>query len=115
MVNAAAGAQRVFDLMDQEPEKDEGYVELVNVKEDEDGSLTESAERTNLWAWKHPHKADGTVTYRKLEGGVVFDDVDFGYNGRQDCAASYYAVREAGTEDCLCRCYRRGQDHRLRT
>ena len=54
-------------------------MELVNVKEDEDGSLTESAERTNLWAWKHPHKADGTVTYRKLEGGVVFDDVDFGY------------------------------------
>ena len=79
VVNAAAGAQRVFDLMDQEPEKDEGYVELVNVKEDEDGSLTESAERTNLWAWKHPHEADGTVTYRKLEGGVVFDDVDFGY------------------------------------
>ena len=79
VVNAAAGAQRVFDLMDQEPEKDEGYVELVNVKKDEDGSLTESAERTNLWAWKHPHKADGTVTYRKLEGGVVFDDVDFGY------------------------------------
>ena len=79
VVNAAAGAQRVFDLMDQEPEKDEGYVELVDVKEDEDGSLTESAERTNLWAWKHPHKADGTVTYRKLEGGVVFDDVDFGY------------------------------------
>ena len=62
VVNAAAGAQRVFDLMDQEPEKDEGYVELVNVKEDEDSSLTESAERTNLWAWKHPHKADGTVT-----------------------------------------------------
>ena len=54
-------------------------MELVNEKQDEDGSLTESAERTNLWAWKHPHKADGTVTYRKLEGGVVFDDVDFGY------------------------------------
>ena len=79
VVNAAAGAQRVFGLLDQGPEKDEGYVELVNVKEDEDGSLTESAERTNLWAWKHPHKADGTVTYRKLEGGVVFVDVDFGY------------------------------------
>ena len=79
VVNAAAGAQRVFDLMDQEPEKDEGYVELVNAKEDADGNLTESAERTNLWAWKHPHKAEGTVTYTKLEGGVVFDDVDFGY------------------------------------
>ena len=79
VVNAAAGAQRVFDLMDQEPEKDEGYVELVNAKEDADGNLTESAERTNLWAWKHPHKAEGTVTYTKLEGGVVFDGVDFGY------------------------------------
>ena len=79
VVNAAAGAQRVFDLMDQEPEVDEGYVELVNAKEDENGQLTETPERTDLWAWKHPHKAEGTVTYTKLEGGVVFDDVDFGY------------------------------------
>ena len=79
VVNAAAGAQRVFDLMDQEPEKDEGYVELVNAKEDENGQLTESDVRTNLWAWKHPHKAEGTVTYTRQEGGVVFDDVDFGY------------------------------------
>ncbi len=79
VVNAAAGAQRVFDLMDQEAEEDEGYVELVYAKEDENGTLTESPVRTNLWAWKHPHKAEGTVTYRKLEGGVVFDDVDFGY------------------------------------
>ena len=80
IVNAAAGAQRVFDLMDQEPEKDDGYVELVNAKESRDGQLTESKERTNVWAWRHPHKADGTVTYTKLEGGVVFDDVDFGYD-----------------------------------
>lgn len=79
VVNAAAGAQRVFDLMDQEPEVDDGYVELVNAKEDENGNITESPVRTNLWAWKHPHKAEGTVTYRKLEGGVVLDDVDFGY------------------------------------
>lgn len=79
VVNAAAGASRVFELMDQEPEKDEGYVELVNAKEDENGQLVESASRTNLWAWKHPHKADGTVTYTKQQGGVVFDDVDFGY------------------------------------
>ena len=79
VVNAAAGAQRVFDLMDQEPETDEGYVELVNAKEDENGQLTESDVRTNLWAWKHPHKAEGTVTYTRQEGGVVFDDVDFGY------------------------------------
>lgn len=80
VVNAAAGAQRVFDLMDQEPEKDEGYVELVNAVEDENGNLTESPVRTNLWAWKHPHKAQGTVTYTKQEGAVVFDDVDFGYD-----------------------------------
>ena len=80
VVNAAAGAHRVFDLMDQEPEVDDGYVELVNAKEDENGNLTESPTRTNLWAWKHPHKAEGTVTYTKQEGGVVFDDVDFGYD-----------------------------------
>ena len=66
--------------MDQEPEEDEGYVELVNAKEDENGILTESPTRTNLWAWKHPHKAEGTVTYTKQEGGIVFDDVDFGYD-----------------------------------
>ena len=80
VVNAAAGAQRVFDLMDQEPEKDEGYVELVNAVEDENGNLTESPVRTNLWAWKHPHKAEGTVTYTKQEGAVVLDYVDFGYD-----------------------------------
>ena len=80
VVNAAAGAQRVFDLMDQEPEIDNGYVELVNAKEDENGNLTESPVRTNQWAWKHPHKAEGTITYTKQEGAVVLDDVDFGYN-----------------------------------
>ena len=80
VVNAAAGAQRVFDLMDQEPEKDEGYVELVNAVEDENGNLTESPVRTNIWAWKHPHKAEGTVTYTKQEGAVALDDVDFGYD-----------------------------------
>ena len=80
VVNAAAGAQRVFDLMDQTPEADDGYVELVNARENEKGELTESPVRTNLWAWKHPHRAEGTVTYQKLEGGVVMDDVDFGYN-----------------------------------
>ena len=79
VVTAAAGAQRVFELMDQQPESDEGYVELVNAKEGADGQLCESKERTNLWAWRHPHKADGTVTYTKLEGGVVLDHVDFGY------------------------------------
>ena len=80
VVTAAAGASRVFDLMDQEPEKDEGYVELVNAKENANGQLSESTQRTNVWAWKHPHKADGTITYARLEGGVVFDGVDFGYD-----------------------------------
>ena len=80
VVTAAAGASRVFDLMDQEPEADQGYVELVNAKEGADGQMSESEQRTNVWAWKHPHKADGTVTYTKLEGSVVFDGVDFGYD-----------------------------------
>ena len=79
IVMAAAGAQRVFETMDQTPEQDEGYVEMVNAKEQADGSLVPTDERTGVWAWKHPHKADGTVTYTKLEGGIVFDGVDFGY------------------------------------
>ena len=80
VVTASAGAQRVFDLMDQPPEKDEGYVELVNAREDAQGQMHEAAGRTNVWAWKHPHKKDGTVTYTKLEGSVVFEKVDFGYD-----------------------------------
>lgn len=79
IVMAMAGARRVFALMDEEPETDSGYVELVNAKE-ENGQLTETAERTGLWAWRHPHRADGTVTYTKLSGDVVFNDVDFGYD-----------------------------------
>ena len=79
VVTAAAGAQRVFDLMDQTPEADDGYVELVNAQEDADGNVHPVDHRTNVWAWKHPHKAEGTVTYTKLEGNVVLDDVDFGY------------------------------------
>ena len=80
IVMASAGADRVFELLDEESEEDNGYVEFVNVKELDDGSLEETKERTGVWAWKHPHKAEGTVTYKKLEGGVVFDDVDFGYD-----------------------------------
>lgn len=78
IVMALAGADRVFALMDEEPEVDDGYVELVNAKV-ENGQLVESSERTGIWAWKHFHQADGTTTYKKLEGDVVFDDVDFGY------------------------------------
>ena len=83
VVNAVAGAQRVFDVMDQEPEKDDGYVELVNAVIDPDGTIRESSERTNIWAWKHPHKDDNTVTYTKLEGSVVFENVDFGYDEKK--------------------------------
>ena len=77
IVTALAGASRIFDFMDEEPETDDGYVTLVNAKE-ENGSLTETAERTGIWAWKHPHH-DGTLTYTKLEGRVVLDSIDFGY------------------------------------
>jgi len=66
--------------LDEEPEADGGYVELVNAKESEDGTIIESKERTGLWAWKHFHQEDGTTTYRKLQGKVIFDHVDFGYN-----------------------------------
>ncbi len=79
IVMALAGAERIFDLMDEEPEQDEGYVTLVNAKE-VDGKLVETPERTGLWAWKHPHKEDGTVTYQRLTGEVELLDVDFGYN-----------------------------------
>ena len=79
VVNAAASAQRVFDLMDQQPETDEGYVELVNAREKADGQMEESAQRTNVWAWKQP-KDDGTAAYTKLEGSVTLDGVDFGYD-----------------------------------
>ena len=79
VVTAAAGAQRVFDLMDQEAETDEGSVELVNAAEHADGSISESKERTNVWAWRQPQK-DGTFTYTKLQGSVTFEDVDFGYD-----------------------------------
>lgn len=80
IVMAMAGGARVFSLLDEEPETDEGYVELVNAKENADGSIEETSERTGMWAWKHPHTADGSVTYTKLEGRIVFDGVDFGYN-----------------------------------
>lgn len=78
-VMGLAGAARIFDLLDEEPEQDEGYVELVNATE-KNGVLEESTESTGLWAWKHPHKADGTVTYTPLKGDIRFFDVDFSYN-----------------------------------
>ena len=79
IVMALAGAERIFDLMDQEPEVDEGYVTLVNAKIDENGNITECPEHTGHWAWKHFHKADGTTTFVELKGDIVMEEVDFGY------------------------------------
>ena len=76
---ALAGAERIFNLLDQTPEEDEGYVTLVNAKEDEDGNIVECAEYTGMWAWKHYHKADDTTTYVKWQGEVEFENVTFGY------------------------------------
>ena len=79
IVMALAGAERIFELMDQEPEVDNGYVTLVNAKIDENGSITECQEHTGHWAWRHPHQADGTVTYTELKGEITMNSVDFGY------------------------------------
>jgi ATP-binding cassette subfamily B protein len=78
IIMALAGAERVFDLMDQEPEVDDGYVTLVNAQIDEDGNITECSQRTGHWAWKHPH-GDGTLTYTELKGDITMYNVDFGY------------------------------------
>ena len=80
IVMALAGAERIFNLIDEEPEKDEGYVTLVNARKDADGNIVECKERTGMWAWKHPHSADGSVSYTELTGDVVFENVTFGYN-----------------------------------
>ncbi len=80
IVMGLAGASRIFELMDQAPEDDEGYVTLVNANISDDGIITETLEHTGHWAWKHPHKADGSVTYTELKGDVLLDDVTFGYN-----------------------------------
>ena len=80
IVMALAGAERIFALIDEESEKDEGYVTLVNAKKDENDNIIECKERTGMWAWKHPHSADGSVSYTELTGDVRFEDVTFGYN-----------------------------------
>ena len=79
IIMALAGAERIFGLMDEEPEVDDGYVTLVNAKKDAEGKITECEERTGLWAWKHPHQADGTITYTELKGDVRFYNMTFGY------------------------------------
>ena len=79
IVMALAGAERIFELMDEKSEADEGYVRLVNAEIDDQGNITETEKRTGHWAWKHPHKADGTVTYTELKGDITMTNVDFGY------------------------------------
>ena len=79
IIMALAGAERIFELMDEQPEQDQGYVHLVNAKIDEAGNITETPERTGHWAWKHYHKADGTTTYQELKGDIYMEHVDFGY------------------------------------
>ena len=79
IVMGLAGASRVFDIMDEKPETDDGYVTLVNCNIDENGNITETKERTGRWAWKHPHKADGSITYTELKGDIQMFNVDFGY------------------------------------
>ena len=79
IIMALAGAERIFKLLDEEPETDEGYVTLVNARKDENGEIVECKERTGMWAWKHPHQADGTITYTELKGDVRFFDMSFGY------------------------------------
>ncbi len=96
IVMAGAGASRVFQLIDEEPETDGGYVTLVNVTEDENGNLTETEEHTGRWAWRHPHQADGTVTYTPLRGDVRMIDVDFAYEEGKDVLHDITLYAEPG-------------------
>ncbi len=84
IVMALAGAERIFALMDETPETDDGYVRLVNAKKDANGTIIECEEHTGMWAWKHPH-GDGTLTYTALHGDVQMNDVDFGYVEEKRC------------------------------
>lgn len=95
VVMGLAGTERIFALIDLEPEVDDGYVTLVNAKE-ENGVITECSERTGMWAWKHPHQADGSVTYTKLTGDIVMDDVDFGYDEKKTVLHNVTLYAEPG-------------------
>jgi ATP-binding cassette subfamily B protein len=92
-IMAIAGAERIFEYIENPPEEDNGYVMLVNAREDENGELTEANEHTGLWAWKHTHTADGSITYKELKGEVVFENVVFSYDGKKTVLddVSFYA------------------------
>ena len=109
IVMAIAGAKRIFEFMDEEPEKDDGYVTLVNVKE-ENGKLVETKERTKHWAWKYPHK-DGSIEYINLEGYIEFDNVDFGYEENKTVLHDISLYAKPRTKDCFCWCNRSWKDY----
>ncbi len=96
IMTAVAGAERIFDIIDEKPEVDDGYVKLVNANIAEDGTITESDIHTGQWAWKHPHKAKGTVTYTQLKGRVQFDNVNFSYDGKKKILKHLSFVAEPG-------------------
>ena len=101
VVMGTAGASRCFDLLDEESETDEGYVTLVNIKYHEDGSFEETKERTRYYAWKHPHKADGTVTYSELKGDIVIDNIDFSYDGKKTVLKNVSVYARPGQQIAL--------------
>ena len=111
VIMGLAGADRVFRLLDEVPETDEGNVELVNVKEGADGTLVETQERTNVWAWKRPGQDGQAPTYVRVEGDVTFDDVDFGYTDEKMVLHNIKLLRHPRSEDRLCGLHRGGQDH----
>ncbi len=99
VIMALAGAERIFELMDQESEQDEGYVTLVNAKI-VDGEISQTQERTEHWAWRHPHQ-DGTVTFEELKGEVNFYDVDFGYNAQELVLHDISLHAKPGEKNCF--------------
>ena len=101
VVMGTAGASRCFDLLDEQVETDEGYATLVNIKYNEDGTFEETSERTRHYAWKHPHKADGTVTYSELKGDIVIDDVDFSYDGKKTVLKNVSVYAHPGQQIAL--------------
>lgn len=100
VIMALAGAERIFKMMDEPSETDEGYVTLVNAKYDRNDQLVETNERTGLWAWKHPHH-DGTTTYHKLAGDITFTDVDFGYVPEKRCCMTSTCMAVRGRRSLL--------------
>ena len=113
IVMALAGAERIFRLLDEQPELDEGYVTLVNAKK-ENGELAETDKRTGLWAWKHYHKADQTTTYTELKGDVVFNGVDFGYNDRKMVLHDVKLYAQPGQKIAFVRSRQEQEKRRLR-